>query len=368
MAHDSGLPALPDRDRAAWWVFLFALGGLLVYVGASLIGTFVVGVFVYYGVRPVQRRVESHVPSQGLAATVTLVLTALPFVLVTTYFGVVAYGELAPKIEQYRQFLAPYVDVNAVLNHPLSLLYAYVTNPDATRQQALQTVLASVGVASNWLANAGLALLVTFTLLRDGHRLRDWFRGVCGGDGPAFAYANAVDRDLEVVYFSNVLLVGLVAIASEVVFEAYNVVAPPAVQMPFPTVLALMMGLASLIPLVVGKVVYVPLVGYLLWAAAQANDALFVFPLVLLVVSFVLLDFVPMTFVLPEIAGRRMGLRVELVMFGYVVGTLLLGWYGLFLGPLAVVVVTTAVRYALGPLVRRESLPTEVDEGDPLDG
>jgi len=31
-------------------------------------------------------------------------------------------------------------------------------------------------------------------------------------------------------------------------------------------------------------------------------------------------------------------------------------------------VVTTAVRYALGPLVRGESLPTAVDEGDPLDG
>lgn len=356
----------PERRRAVWWVFVLALGAGLAYVGARLVGTLLFGVFVYYGVRPVQRRVEARLPSQSLAATVTLLLTALPFVVVATYFAVVSYGELAPHLAQYQQYLSPYVDVNALLNHPVGRLYDYLTAPGG-RDQTIRTALTYLGVASNWLANLGLSGLVAFTLLRDGHRLRDWFRRLCGGEGPAYAYADAVDRDLEAVYFSNVMLVGFVAVGAEVVYTAYNVVAPAAVAIPFPTVLAVATGLASLIPLVVGKVVYVPLVGYLAWRATNGHGALLVYPVALLLVCFVALDFVPMTFVLPEVAGRRMGLRVELVMFGYVVGALLFGWYGLFLGPFAVVVLANAANRVLGPLVRGEPVTGE-DAADPIDG
>lgn len=356
-----GAVSWPGRGRAAWWAFVLALGALLAYAGARLPGTFLVGLFVYYGVRPVQRRVETVVDSQSAAATITLVLTALPFVAVTGYFFVLAYGELVPHLAAYQQYLAPYVNVQEITSHPIGLLYNYLTGTPAGKQQALRRLVNYVGLTSNLLANAGLAGLVAFTLLRDGHRLRRWFRRLTEA-GPAYAFACDVDSDLEAVYFSNVLLVGGVAVGAEIVFEGYNALAPAAVAIPFPTVLAVLLGLTTLVPLVVGKIVYLPLVGYLAWQATLVNDALIVYPAGLLVVCFVCLDFVPMTFVLPELAGHRMGLRVEVVMFGYVVGAVLFGWFGLFLGPLVVVLVANAATFALGPLVRGEPLGGRTDD------
>lgn len=350
-------PAMPSRERAAWWGVVAVLALVVVYVGLHLLGTFLLGVFIYYGARPMHRRVERYSPSQGLAASVTLLATALPFLLVAGYFAVLAIGELAPKLAEYRAILAAAgIDVDNLLTHPARQLYAYLMADGANGSTYVQTVLAYLGLASNWLANVGVALLVAFTLLRDGHRLRAWFARLVGSGSLAMTFASAVDTDLEAVYFSNVIIVAFVAIVSEAIFQGYNAVAPNPVAIPFPTVLAIAMGLASLVPLVAGKLVYLPLTGYLGWQAAQVNDPLLVFPVALLVVAFLFADFLPLTFILPQIAGYRMDLRVELVMFGYIVGTIIFGWYGLFLGPFIVVLVAEAADLILPRLVRREPL------------
>ncbi|GGL50294.1 AI-2E family transporter [Halocalculus aciditolerans] len=347
----------PSRERAAWWGVVAVLAAVVGLVALKLLGTFLLGVFMYYGARPMHRRVERHSPSQGLAATATLLVTALPFLLVAGYFAVLALGELAPQLAEYRSILATAgIDVDALLTHPARQLYGYLMANGASTPVHIDIALSYLGHASNWLANVGVALLVAFTLLRDGHRLRAWFARLVGPGSLAMAYASAVDADLESVYFSNVIIVAFVAIVSELLFQGYNVLAPPAVALPFPTVLAIAMGLASLVPLIAGKVVYLPAAGYLGWQAAQVDDALLVFPLAFLLVTFVVADFVPLTFVLPQIAGRRMDLRVELVMFGYVVGTVVFGWYGLFLGPLLVVLVAEAADRVLPRLVHRDPL------------
>lgn len=174
----------------------------------------------------------------------------------------------------------------------------------------------------------------------------------------------AVDQDLETIYFSNVLLVLLVAGLAELVYHGYNYVAPHAIGIPAPTLMAAATGLASLVPLIVGKIVYVPLVGFLSYNAFQLPGQQWIYPVALLVVAFLLLDLVPMTFLLPQIAARDT--HIALTMFGYVIGTIVFGWYGLFLGPFLVVLIVQVVRIGLHELVQGEELTPHVRAAESL--
>ena len=169
------------------------------------------------------------------------------------------------------------------------------------------------------------------------------------------SYLTAVDRDLETVYFGNVLTVLLVTVVSVVVYNGLAYVSPESLSVPFPTLLAVLTGLATFIPLVVGKVVYVPVAAWLGIQAVRSDaSGVLWFPVVFAVVAFVVLDFLPQAVLRPIISGQT--LHRGLVLFSYVLGTALFGWYGLFLGPLAAVLVVQFANVVFGNLIRGESL------------
>jgi len=147
-----------------------------------------------------------------------------------------------------------------------------------------------------------------------------------------------------------VLTVLAVTIGAILVYNAYNFLAPAAVSLPVPTLLAVLTGLATFIPLVVGKVVYVPAATYLFWRATQADASLLIYPIAFLLVAFLLLDVIPQSIVRPYISGQTM--HNGAVLFAYILGAALFGWYGLFFGPLLLVLVVQFANVVLGDLVR----------------
>ena len=99
-----------------------------------------------------------------------------------------------------------------------------------------------------------LASAFAFFLLRDGDRLARWFRnGIAGPESAAYIYLRTVDRELQTVYFGNVLTALVVVGLAFLLYNGYNLVAPAPVGLPAPTLLALLTGVGTFIPLVVGK-------------------------------------------------------------------------------------------------------------------
>jgi predicted PurR-regulated permease PerM len=355
----------PSRDRLAWWLVVAALFVAAAFTAYSLVGTFALGLFLYYGTRPVYRRLRTVVPSDGLAASLTLLLTALPGLVLIFYLGLQGLNEVTPHLGAIQGLLEPYVNIQGLTQEPVNTILEFVRNPRSGEiGRVIDTVSQYVGFVTTLLQTLFIAILFALYLLRDGDRIADWFTENVGGDGtPAHAYATAVDSDLETIYFGNVLLVLVVALLSTVVFHGYNVLAPPAVDIPSPTAVALLMGFATLIPIIVGKVVYVPLVAYLASVASRSEPSM-LFPLGLLVVSFLLLDFIPMTFLLPALAGRHT--HIGVIMFAYILGILIFGWYGLFLGPLLVVLGIQAVRIVVPELLAGVPVSPKVGSAEDL--
>jgi predicted PurR-regulated permease PerM len=127
-------------------------------------------------------------------------------------------------------------------------------------------------------------------------------------------------------------------------------------------VLGFLTGVASLIPVVVGKVVYVPILAYLALQTVRTGAVSPAIVAGVAVAYFFLLDFLPQTFLQPYISGRD--LDGMMLMFAYLLGPILFGWYGFFLLPIVLIAMLEAVRIVLPELLHGERLTHDVDMGE----
>ena len=348
-----------DQSRLAWWLLGAILVGILYLAIQRFLGAFVFGLFLYYAVRPVNRRTRRLTDSSRLAATSTLLLVTLPLVALIGYVVVQLVLELnLASVQQLRALVQPYVDLSSLFSDPRQLLARL------RDRNALQLGTTAFSILSTVLIDLAVVLAFVFFALRDDHRLAGWFRSAVGGEqSVAYAYLSAVDRDLQSVYLGNTMMALSVAILSVFTYNGFNLLAPTGLTIPFPTALALLTGVASLVPLVVGKLVYVPVGAYLLWTTSQ-GDVSFVYPVGFLVFSFLFLDLLPQTFVQPYLAGQS--IHVGLTLFAYILGTTLFGWYGLFLGPLLMVMMVQFVRIVFTELVHDSRITPRVTDAESL--
>jgi len=346
----------PDsRSRVAWWLVAAVLGAITAWILFVYIGTFVLGLFLYYVARPAYRRFRKKFGPNVAAATALLAL-AVPVVLLVGYTLAIAAQELAQLQETVdlgplTDQLGPYLDISGTFQNPQTLLQ----NPDIVNvgQLIVEGALGYVPIIGTALIHLFLALAVAFYLLRDGPRLSDWVRRTFHDqEGFLSDYLEVVDEDLGSVYFGNILNAFAIIIVAAFVYITLDAVAP-ADGIPYPALLAVLAGAASLIPVVGMKLVYVPLAIGLFARAILGGDPLW-FPVVFVVATVLFIDFIPDLVLRPYVSGRN--LHVGLVMIAYVIGPLLFGWYGLFLGPFLLVVIYHFARLVLPELVGGDSV------------
>ena len=339
-----------------WWT---AGAVLALVVGAALLaftGALVTALFLYYVSRPVYRRLRPRL-GRSLAAAGAIVALAVPLVLLLAYTAAVVVQELQALdrevgLGSLRRAVSPYFEVSEVVQNPSVLL----GNSDAVAagRTLVDGVLTFLPLVLTFLLHLFVALAATFYLLKDGSRLAGWARGTFGSETGLFDdYVRTVDEDLSNIYLGNILNAVFAAIIAVITYYALNLIAPDGMAIPFPALLGMLVGAASLVPVVGMKIVYPPVAVLILARAVAASDPLW-FPVAFFAASAVVVDFIPDIVLRPFVSGRN--LHVGLVMIAYIVGPGVFGWYGLFLGPLLLVLAFHFVRGILPELL----------DGDPL--
>jgi predicted PurR-regulated permease PerM len=350
-----------DRAHVGWVLLGLFVAGVFAFVFYSYVGTFVFAVFIYYATRPVYRRVEKYVRPPSLAAGLSLFLLALPALLLLGFTALVAFREVASFASQNQLnvvstdtrtyiLLQPYIDL---LESPVQLL----TSPDEIT--AIRDILEDAGVLTalsvigTGLMHAFIMVGVAFYLLRDDQQFSRWARGRFGDEaGLLEEFMDAVDHDYHQVFFGNILNALITGLIAAVTYNAINFVSPAGLSVPYPTLIGLLSGAASLIPLIGMKLVYVPVTVYLLGASLTAGgvDTLW-FPVTFAAVAFFVVDVIPDMVLRPYVSARD--LHMGTVMFAYLLGPLLFGWYGIFLGPMLLVIAVRFNRIVLPELLDR---------------
>jgi predicted PurR-regulated permease PerM len=374
-----------NRGRVALWVVAIAFTGVFTYLLWRYVGTVIVGLFAYYVTRPVfSRIVHPRVESRTFAVAISLVTVALPVLVLVAWTVLVAVRSLADVLDsdvggQLAALVQPYADLNELVAELTTIVRAALDDPmtlvsadlGANLTQVLDVLLGTLGQVFNVLLHAFIVLIITFYLLRDDHRVAGWARRTfVEPDGVLDAYFRAIDRDLKNVFFGNILNALLTGFLAVVTFLLLNFVAPSGASIPEPVLLGLLVGVASLVPVIGIKLLTIPITVYLLARAGLTGPEGLWFPVVFLAVSFVVVDYIPDQLLRPYVSGRS--LHVGAVMLAYTIGPILFGWYGIFLGPLVLVVLFEFARIVLPWLLHPDAdvvdSPTpDTDAGEDAD-
>jgi len=348
----------PQRPGIAWWILGLVIFGVLVWVGRQNVGWIVFGLFTYYVARPISRRLQRHAPSRSLAAVLTLLLIVVPILLFVAAFLAIALGQIL-------RFLSSETVEAALRDLPFSVA-ELPTDPVETVVVILQNPAVSpvldqfgvvVGVLATTLFNVSLVLILAFFLLTEDRRLAGWFEtNVLGPDSLSADYLRGVDRGLTSVYFGYSLTIFAVIVLAAIIYTVFNLVAPAPLRIPTALLLAVVTGLFTLVPLVGRSVVYAFIVAFLGLRAYNADQSLLWIPVAFYLFMSVVFDNVVRTYIRPRLSGERY--HMGLVMFAYLLGPVLFGWYGIFLAPLLMVVIVEFVVNVLPLLVRPESRET----------
>ncbi|RBI60730.1 AI-2E family transporter [halophilic archaeon] len=362
-----------DRARIGWWLLFILLALAAAYIAYSFIGILVLGVFGYYATRPIYTRLDRRIKSDRIAAGVTVSLVLVPIVVLTLYAGFQIFQQIQQFLSSTADpvgLISSYFNQSGLATEQQQALASVVQNPRqfiTDPRQTLRTILqVGVTVLSAFISTLlflALAITLSYFLLEHDNNISAGLQHLFGGtETTAYAYATAIDNDLESVFFGNLLFIIAMSLIAAVAYWSTNAVAPDGLHIPMVFVLAFLTGVASLIPIVVGKLIYLPVVGYLGIQAVNTSGTHLTFLGSILVLYFIALDLLPQTFLQPYITGRQ--LNMVLMMFAYLLGPILFGWYGFFFLPIIFIVMIEGIRIVLPELIHGQPLSPTVSLGE----
>jgi len=363
--------------------------GLLLVVGLVLsqfLPTLVFTVFLYYASRPIYRRLAKLPLPEPLAkralpykkqvhAAATIFFFLLPFVLLVGY----TFFLVVPELQEFfgegglgAAYLSQFQDLPgegppgplAGLGFGDLLTMGPAELFELLRNETVQswlgrvsdTLVDSLSLLTTVLLRVFIMFAGTYYLLTDGPRLVGWFLDTFDGSGVLHEYAAVVDDELSSILFGNILNALVTGVIGILVFSLYNLVAPDSVQIPFAPLVGALTGVGSLIPVVGMKIVYVPVAALLAVSAIVAGQTVaLVWVLVFLLVTLVVVDTIPDFVIRPYVSGDLT--HVGLLMFAYILGPIAFGFYGIFLGPILLVLVVQFF-YIIVPYIITGSVET----------
>lgn len=361
------------KPGLAWWLLGLAVFGVLAWVGLSYLGWLVFGLFTYYVARPIARRIGARVGSASLAAGLTLAFIIVPIVLFLAAFLSVAVGQALELLsgQSAQDILARFpIPTQGLPTDPVEVVVVVLQDPAFST--ALSEFGIAVGAAGAVLFNGFLALIFAFFLLTSDDALAAWFeRNVLGRESLSVDYLRRVDAGLTSVYFGYTLTIFVVIVLAAVVYTVFNAVAPGDLTIPQVVLLAVITGIFTLIPLLGRSIVYAFIVALLSVQALAADPSLLWVPVAFFALMVLVFDNLIRTYVRPSLSGQAY--HIALVMFAYLLGPALFGWYGIFMGPLLMVVTVEFITDILprladvAPEAADETAPPPVEETDIAD-
>ncbi|UIP00270.1 AI-2E family transporter [Halobaculum sp. CBA1158] len=353
-------------------VALFGLA-VAVVIGAlayRFIAAFTVSVFLYYSTRRYHRFLARFRLPARVRAGVVLASLAIPLVLLISYAAVLLVVEArqfvtdTALVSAAASNIAWFAAIERIPEFSVQGIYEAYRSGDLEPFVAFATDNATflTQVVSEFVLNLFVVTIVTYYLLVDGDRISDWLLRF-DDDAIVREYLEAVDRELEAVLFGNLLNVVAISLIAIATFSAYNAVVPAGVQVPYPALAGALTGIASLVPIVGMKIVYIPVTAAM--AVPALLDGSFAdlgYVLAFLVVAIVVVDTIPDLVLRPLLSGDET--HVGLLMLAYTLGPVVLGFYGLFFAPIVLVIGLTFANTALPRLLGADDAQTTLSASD----
>jgi predicted PurR-regulated permease PerM len=367
--------------NAKWIIFGVALFLLLLWIMRPFLDVFIYAIFLYYITRPIKQWLGRYIKNEPLLVLVSLLLLALPIVLIISYTllvglsqlmalvqsqglsGVMPAGPLANLTSTVSGFQQNMTSGNLDIRNITQQDWFQTLSGYSDSLPTIQAILLAMGGTIADIAFKGFIIFfVAFALLKDDYHLKEWvekiFPNLVEEHHRLFArYMGGVDTDLQKIFFSNLLSIVFFAIIAVVAYHLVNLFAPAALQIPSPILLGILTGVAALVPmigmwLVVGPLTIFLIINSLLAGAFFPNIGFFIFEFLFI---FIFVTTLPGFIVGPYLA--RGNVNTGLLMFAYIIGPLVFGITGIFIGAIVLVLLTNYFRTVVPEFSREGRLP-----------
>ncbi len=342
-----------DGKRLVIALFGFAVALITVLIAYQFIAPLTVAVFLYYSTRRLFHELDRFRLPARIRAVISISVIGVPLIGLLSYTVLLSLIEARRFIERY-----PVAETIGAENSWIGDL-AELSNPTfeglvaAYRSGQLDPLIELVSEQAALLAStlSGLVLnllitvVVTYYLLLDGSKFHEWLL-TFDDDAIVREYLETADAELEEVLYGNLLNVIAISIIAVVTYTGYNLIAPAAVEVPYPALAGALTGIASLIPVIGMKIVYVPLSAVAAVPTVLGDDlSPLVYVVAFFIVAAVVVDTIPDIVLRPYFSGETT--HVGLLLLAYIFGPVVFGFYGLFLAPILLVLVLTFANTAL---------------------
>lgn len=349
-----------DEKRLVVTAFGLVVAGILGFLAYHFIAALTVAVFLYYSTRRFYNFLERlHLPDK-IRAVIVLATLAIPLLVLLGYTVVLMILEVRnfinenPTVQKAVEEAGLFEGIEDIPELTLDgFISAYQSGDfDPIVDFLFENASFLQSTISGMTLNALIVVVVTYYLLIDGWRVQAWLLRF-DEDALLRKYLEAADEELEAVLFGNLLNVIAISLIAIVTFVGYNLAVPAEAQVPYPALAGALTGVASLVPVIGMKIVYIPLTG----AAAvpllmESNFEPLVYIGGFLVLTIVVVDTIPDIVLRPYFSGENT--HVGLLMLAYIFGPTVLGFYGLFFAPIVLVLTLTFGEIALPRLLGEE--------------
>lgn len=365
---------------AKWIILGILLVLLIIWIAWPFFDVFIYGIFIYYITKPIKARLQPYIRNESLLVVACLLLLVLPLILILAYTLLVGISEFNSLVRESGVTsgvpMGPLSNLSITVSQiQQNLTYENLTLDNIsgiTEERWYQVISGFYGSISGLqvvaLATGAtildiifrlfLIFVVAFYLLRDDDRFKAWFASTSSSlmdehDGIFRKYFQAVDRDLEKIFFGNVLSIVFIAIIAMAIYSVINLFAPDAtLTIPYPLLMGILTGISAFVPAVGMWLVLGPLFIYIFLVSLIAGTLLpniwYFIAMVLAVTLFV--EVLPDYAIRPFIARGKV--HTGLLMFAYILGPIVFGVSGLFLGAIVLVLITNYFKIVYPAVVK----------------
>jgi predicted PurR-regulated permease PerM len=351
------------KENLYWIIFGFLLFVLIGIVSLAFINILVTSLFVYYAARPIYRTLNAYTGKRRTSAIVSILVFIVPLTILVFYSIYIGVAEVlkilrTDAFSSYEPYMREIVVNEFELNSSKlnNMTTSEIINNDIGYGNIMDYIniistplLESIGVVGDTVFNLFMIFVIAYFLLKDDFKFRDWIdNNITHKIDYINEYLDSVDKELSSVFFGNILAGLIIAVMTFVIYTSLNIfILPESIQIPYPGLVAVLCGVSSLIPLIGMKIIYIPLVGYLIFSiiVLQNDISLLWAPVLVLGITSLLIDTIPELLIRPYISSRDTHLGA--LIGAYVFGPFFFGWHGLFLGPLILVLFTMFIKIVL---------------------
>lgn len=334
-----------------FWIIL----GLVLFLAFSytiynFIGPVLVSIFLYYSVRPLNKKLIEKDFNKTVSAILSILAIIIPAIIIVLYSIQIIISEITDilnqidiSIQELTNILVPselYIQLNSLRNlqsfefSSISFESIDIEYISTFITSAELTFMISIFIGSI-LFDLFIVVMLTFYLLRDGNKIRKLLINIFNYDKLYIEYINSLDKSLKTAFFGNMLVAIITSLIGIIIYMLISQTMPNGNLLAYPALLGILCGITSLIPIVGMKLVYFPTTVILFGlniAEASLAEAL-ILPVVFFTASFIIIDSIPDYFIRPYLSSRG-NLSTGLLFFSYALPPFVFGWYGLFLGPI----------------------------------